>query len=106
MPLTATSYFVGQLTADSEFIDVLLLTSNFQFRGDITALTGGGPTDLDGIDMSQFPKPFAFAISLNDDFAIYKLRAKAAGEVADGVNLVAVANFNVLTNNFIWAKCA
>ena len=106
MPLSATVSPVDQLTADISFIDVLILTANFQFRGDITALTGGGLTDLDGIDMANYPKPFAFAISLSDDWAIYKCRIKAGGETADGTDLVAVKNYDPATNTFIWAKCA
>jgi hypothetical protein len=66
------------------------------FLPQITGLTGGGATKLDGLleglVVTDVQTPFAVDLSFSDDLQRWKLRAKAVGEVADGVSLIAPVN--------------
>jgi hypothetical protein len=66
------------------------------FLAQITGLTGGGITKLDGIldglVVTDVQIPFAVDLSFSDDLQRWKLRVKAVGEVADGVTLIAPVN--------------
>lgn len=66
------------------------------FLPQITGLTGGGTTKLDGIldglVVADVQIPFAVDLSLADDDQRWKLRAKGGSETADGVGLVQPAN--------------
>ena len=66
------------------------------FLPQITGLTGGGATKLDGLleglIVTDVQIPFAVDLSFSDDYQRWKLRVKAVGEVADGVTLIAPVN--------------
>ena len=65
------------------------------FLPQITGLTGGGTTNLDGLldglTVAEVQIPFAVDISLADDHQRWKLRAKNSGEVSNGVAFVSPA---------------
>lgn len=62
------------------------------FLPQITGLTGGGSTKLDGLldglALADVQTPFAVDVSLADDDQRWKLRAKGGGEAEDGVAFV------------------
>jgi hypothetical protein len=66
------------------------------FLPQITGLTGGGTTKLDGLldglTVADVQTPAAFDLSLTDDDQRWKLRAKGVGETADGVGLIQPVN--------------
>lgn len=74
--------------------------------GWITAETGGGKTDLDAVNVNGIPLiqlPLFVAISVLDDFEIWKLRPMAGGDPSGsiaGAFVVPVSN----ANNLIWVR--
>lgn len=66
------------------------------FLPQVTGLTGGGATKLDGLldglAVADVQIPFAVDLSLTDDDQRWKLRSKGVGETADGVGLVQPTN--------------
>lgn len=76
------------------------------FLPQVVGLTGGGATKLDGIldglALADVQTPFAVDLSTADDDARWKLRAKGAGEVEDGVAFVSPDN--AAFSAYIWVR--
>jgi hypothetical protein len=73
------------------------------FRLDLTALTGGGPTALDGIATTTLTPPRAlFLIRPNEPLACYQLEAGTAAESVP--NIIRPDDFHAGTNAKIWVR--
>jgi hypothetical protein len=72
-------------------------------RLDLTTLTGGGPTALDGIATTTLTPPRAlFLIRPNEPLACYQLEA---GTTAESVpNIIRPDDFHAVTNAKIWVR--
>jgi hypothetical protein len=94
----------SKLEADARFIQSANLGSSVpELRLGITALTGGGPTALDGIPTTNLTTPRAlFLIRPNEPLACYQLEAGTAAESVP--NIIRPDDFHAVTNAKIWVR--
>jgi|SRR5579884_2350555 len=73
-----------------------------EYLPEVTGLTGGGPTNLDGVPTAGLSSPRLYQILISDaGLQTFKLRAKTSGDVVDGVTIIKPTDFNSLTNNVV-----
>lgn len=82
--------------------------TNFFFRPDLTALTGGGSTALDGVDTSTLVYPCIFVLRIGGQRQEWMLRDKVSGEVADDPGAYSTSDLATVqpasNSNLIWER--
>ena len=80
--------------------------STFQILGWVNGQVGGLTTDIDGLDTTSFLSwqlPYFIAVSINDDFELWKLRDIQGGDPT----VTTLPNFIIPVNNpnlVIWVR--
>lgn len=116
MPLHATPRLFRRLTAECRLMDPLLMNTNLSFLSAVVGLTGGGATNLDGVDTSRISKPYLAQLLVAESDGVKRrhdwvCRARVEGEneTVAGTNpedfkFVVPDNWHPISNNVVWER--